>query len=307
MILKLIYNLLMSKLISLELFFIDGKPDGMLTVEVFGWTGRILVLPRTRLIDALKREESSYAGVYILLGDKDEEMLAYIGEGESIKERIRQHDSKKDWWTKAVLITSAANNLNKAHVRYIEARLIQEGRKANNTKLDNGTNPPLPSLNEASIANMEEFIERILMVLPTVQVDLFVSKIKTDRPQQMTSSDENPIFELTLKKEGVKATAILNYHEFVVQQGSLARGNYIGDRSDKSHYWKLYDKLIEQGVLVKHEDSDNLVFTKSYAFSSTSAAGAVCNGRSTAGPLAWKVQGTKQTYRDWEIERLARD
>ena len=85
----------MSKLISLELFFIDGKPDGMLTVEVFGWTGRILVLPRTRLIDALKREESSYAGVYILLGDKDEEMLAYIGEGESIKERIRQHDSKK--------------------------------------------------------------------------------------------------------------------------------------------------------------------------------------------------------------------
>ncbi len=298
----------MSKLISLELFFIDGKPDGMLTVEVFGWTGHILVLPRTRLIDALKREESSYAGVYILLGDKDEEMLAYIGEGESIKDRIRQHDLNKNWWTKAVLITSAANNLNKAHVRYIEARLIQEGRKAKNTKLDNGTNPPLPkSLNEASIANMEEFIGRILMVLPAVQVDLFVSKIKTDRPQQMTSSDENPIFELTLKKEGVKATAILDDGEFVIQQGSLARGEYIGKRVDKTHYWKLYDKLIEQGVLVKHEDSDNLVFTKSYAFSSTSAAGAVCNGRSTAGPLAWKVQGTKQTYRDWEIERLARD
>lgn len=297
----------MSKLISLELFFIDGKPDGMLTAEVFGWTGHILVLPRTRLVDALKRKESSYTGVYILLGDKDEEPLAYIGEGESIAKRIKQHDSKKDWWTKAVLVTSTANNLNKAHVRYMEARLIQEGIKANNTKLENGTSPPLPSLNESSMANMEDFIERLLMALPAVQVDLFVSKVKTDGPQQMTSSDENPIFELTLKKEGVKATAILNYHEFVVQQGSLARGEYIGKRSDKAHYWKLYDKLIEQGILVKHEDSDNLVFTKSYAFSSTSAAGAVCNGRSTAGPLAWKVQGTKQTYRDWEIERLARN
>ena len=70
--------------ISLELFFIDGKPDGMLTAEVFGWTGHILVAPRTRLPEALKRKESSYTGVYILLGEQDEEPLAYIGEGESI-------------------------------------------------------------------------------------------------------------------------------------------------------------------------------------------------------------------------------
>jgi hypothetical protein len=94
----------MSKLISLELFFINGKPDGMLTAEVFGWTGHILVLPRTKLVDALKRKESSYTGVYILLGDKDEEPLAYIGEGESIAKRIKQHDSKKDWWTKPLVL-----------------------------------------------------------------------------------------------------------------------------------------------------------------------------------------------------------
>jgi len=297
----------MSKLISLELFFIDGKPDGMLTVEAFGWTGHILVLPRTRLIDALKREESSYTGVYILLGEKDDEPLAYIGEGESISKRIKQHDSKKDWWTKAVLITSTANNLNKAHVRYMEARLIQEGIGADNIKLDNGTSPPLPSLNESSMANMEEFISQLLMALPAVQVDLFVSKVKVDKPKQTTHYDEGPIFELTLKKEGVKATAILDDGEFVIQQGSLARGEYIGKRIDKTHYWKIYDKLVEQGILVKHGSSDNLVFTESYAFSSTSAAGAVCNGRSTSGPIAWKVQGTKQTYREWEAEKLAKD
>jgi len=297
----------MSKLISLELFFIDGKPDGMLTVEVFGWTGHILVLPRTRLVDALKRKESSYTGVYILLGEKDDEPLAYIGEGESISKRIKQHDSKKDWWTKAVLITSTANNLNKAYVRYMEARLIQEGIGADNIKLDNGTSPPLPSLNESSMANMEEFIGQLLMALPAVQVDLFVSKVKVDKPKQTTHYDESPIFELTLKKEGVKATAILDDGEFVIQQGSLARGEYIGKRIDKTHYWKIYDKLVEQGILVKHGSSDNLVFTESYAFSSTSADGAVCNGRSTSGPIAWKVQGTKQTYREWEAEKLAKD
>jgi hypothetical protein len=28
---------------SLELYFIDGKPDGMLTAEVFNWTGHVLM------------------------------------------------------------------------------------------------------------------------------------------------------------------------------------------------------------------------------------------------------------------------
>lgn len=54
---------------SLELYFIDGKPDGLLTAEVFNWTGHILMAPRTQLANALKRPEARRTGVYILLGD----------------------------------------------------------------------------------------------------------------------------------------------------------------------------------------------------------------------------------------------
>jgi molecular chaperone GrpE (heat shock protein) len=291
---------------TLELFFIDGKPDGMLTAEVFGWTGHILVAPRTRLSDALKRVESSYTGVYILLGELEDEPLAYIGEGENIAHRIKSHDAKKDWWTKVVLITSAANNLHKAHAQYLESRLVQEGIMTANTKLENNTNPALPSISEAAQANMEAFINQLLMVLPAVRIDLFTSKAKSDKPsttKQSMSTQDSPVFELTLKKEGVKATAILEDGEFVVQKGSLARSEYIGDRSNKSYYWKLYDKLISQGVLI--DQGKHKVFAQSYAFASTSAAGAVCNGRSTAGPIAWKVKGTKKAYREWEAESLA--
>lgn len=290
---------------TLELFFIDGKPDGMLTAEVFGWTGHILVAPRTRLADALKRTESSYTGVYILLGEHEEEPMAYIGEGENIANRIKSHDAKKDWWTRVVLITSAANNLHKAHVQYLEARLVSEGNKAANTKLENSTNPSLASLSEAAQANMESFIDQLLMVLPAIRVDLFTSKAKPDKPTPSNDQQtkESPIFELTLKKEGIKATAILEDGEFVVQKGSLARAEYIGDRSEKSYYWKHHDKLVEQGILEDH--GKNKIFTKSYAFPSTSAAGAVCNGRSTAGPIAWKVKGTGQTYKEWEAANLA--
>lgn len=290
---------------TLELFFIDGKPDGMLTAEVFGWTGHILVAPRTRLADALKRTESSYTGVYILLGEHEDEPMAYIGEGENIANRIKSHDAKKDWWTRVVLITSAANNLHKAHVQYLEARLVSEGIKASNTKLENSTNPTLASLSEAAQANMEAFIDQLLMVLPAIRVDLFTSKAKPDKPAPSKNSEtqESPVFELTLKKEGIKATAIIEDGEFVVQKGSLARAKYIGDRSEKSYYWKHHDTLVEKGILQDHEK--NKIFTQSYAFPSTSAAGAVCNGRSTAGPIAWKVKGTGQTYKEWEAANLA--
>lgn len=290
---------------TLELFFIDGKPDGMLTAQVFGWTGHILVAPRIRLADALKRPESSYTGVYILLGEHEDEPLAYIGEGENIANRIKSHDAKKDWWTRVVLITSAANNLHKAHVQYLEARLVSEGIKAANKKLQNNTNPTLPSLSEAAQANMESFIDQLLMILPAIRVDLFTSKAKPDKPNSIQNKEaqETPVFELTLKKEGIKATAILEDGEFIVQKGSLARGEYIGDRSEKTSYGKLHRKLVEQGIL--HDHGQNKIFVQSYAFSSTSAAGAICNGRATAGPIAWKVNGTGQSYKEWEAANLA--
>ena len=102
---------------SLELYYIDGRPDGMVTAELFNWTGHVLMFPRTQLSAALTRGESSYAGIYLLLGDQNGEPFAYIGEGEDIGARIRQHDVRKEWWTSAVLVTASANKLNKAHVR----------------------------------------------------------------------------------------------------------------------------------------------------------------------------------------------
>lgn len=82
---------------SLELFFIDGKPDGLLTAEVFNWTDHILMTPRTQISEALKRKEARYTGIYLLFGENDGEPLTYIGEGEDVSDRIRTHDIKKDW------------------------------------------------------------------------------------------------------------------------------------------------------------------------------------------------------------------
>lgn len=285
---------------SLELFFVDGNPDGLLTAEVFNWTGHVLSLPRTQLAKAMQREEAKFTGVYILLGEINGDDTAYIGEGENIAERIKSHDSRKDWWTRVVLITSKANSLHKAHVQYLESRLIEIAKRANNTNLENNTEPRLPSVNEASKANMEQFLDFLNIVLPAIKVDVFQDHKK--QAVQESFDEEKVRFELNLKREGITAHATLVGSEFMVEKGSHARANWVG--ADGTSYWKLFKDLHEKGIIA--DINGVMQFTENYVFSSTSAAAAVITGRATSGPASWKEMSTGKVYKDWEQDSLKR-
>lgn len=294
---------------SLELFFIDGKPDGMLTAEVFNWTGHILMTPRTQISEALKRKEARYTGTYILLGENPDGPLAYIGEGEDISYRIKNHDTAKDWWTSALLITTAGNNLNKAHVKYLESRLIEEARRIGKIPLENGTIPTRPSLSEASQANMEAFLAYIVMILPALCIDFLLANTrpqqKTVRPTQDLQEYGEPVFELLTKKHGIKATAKLENGEFVVHRDSIARLSWEGTESH--NYRTLFDQLVSTGMHNISEDGKHRIFSENYAFKSPSAAGAVLNGRAPNGQEAWKTRDTGISYRQWEAEQLEKN
>ena len=288
---------------SLELYFIDGKADGMLTAEVFNWTGHVLMAPRTQISDALSRKEASYTGIYILIGERGGESLAYIGEAEDIGNRIRSHGTNKDWWDIAVIVTSAANNLNKAHVKYLEARLVQLARAVGRVPLDNSNTPGLPGLSEAGQSNMEVFLDYLLMVLPALRVDLFLSHrrpaMSTTRRTEQEGSQE---FELNARMHDLKATAVLEGSDFVVQKGSQARSDW-SEGSSEHHYGRLHAELVRTGVL--RQEDGHRVFAEDYAFRSPSAAAAVVNGRPASGPTEWKVKGENRTYKEWEADRLA--
>ena len=114
-----------SKGRSLELYFIDGRHDGMVTASVpFQWTGQVLMTSRNQISEALKRPETKRTGVYLLMGDLGNGPQIYIGETEDISQRIKDHTDKKDWWTSAIMITDTGDELNKAHVKYLESRLV---------------------------------------------------------------------------------------------------------------------------------------------------------------------------------------
>lgn len=286
--------------LSLDLYFIDGHPDGMLTAEIFNWTGHVLITPRTQLKKALARKEAGYTGVYVLTGEQSGEAYAYIGEAEDIGARIKNHDTNKDWWTTAILITSAANTLNKAHAKYLESRLIEQAQIAARVRLANGNAPGLPGLSESAQANMENFLHNVLMVLPAVRVDVFISHARPAHKAIATAA--TPRFELSSKKHGVKAAAVQVEEAFEVEAGSTARQNWGGIGTEGSGYALLHAELRQSGVL--QPQGDFCVFTKNYAFKSPSAAASVVLGRTSNGTLDWRVAGSEITYKQWEAQQL---
>lgn len=283
---------------SLELFFVNGNPDGILAAKVFNWTGHILKAPRTQIKEALSRPEARHTGIYLLLGENNGEPFAYVGEGEVIADRIKQHEINRGWWETVIFISTAANELNKAHIRYLESRVINLAQAARVYALDNGNSPALPRLAEAVVANMEEFLDRLQLVLPAIGVPLLVNRVvqESKRPddEETASLVETVQFILRSPKRQVTAHARISEGQFVVLAGSQAAA-WTGVHTT---YSVLSEKLTRDGVI--NNQASPGVFTVDYAFSSPSAAAAVCLGRAANGRTEWVDESSDRTYGDLE-------
>ncbi|MFJ4263435.1 GIY-YIG nuclease family protein [Paenarthrobacter nicotinovorans] len=290
---------------QVRLFLVDGSPGGMLTAEIMNWTGHIMAASRSDLAELLKREEVKRTGVYLLLGDDPKGSFSnaiYIGEADEVGERLRIHNRSegkggKDFWNRAIILTSKDANLTKAHARYLESRFISIAKDAGRSFVTNGTAPvPLP-LPEADVSDMEQFIEHARIVLPVLGVDAMrvVQTLTNLEPASADSASKSPIFEMAVTSEGILARAQETDNEFVVLAGSTARRGWIGSSIG---YSKLHETLVSDGVLVSN--GSNLAFTKNYVFKSPSAAAAVITGRATNGRVTWKDPSTGLTYGQWQ-------
>ncbi|MBB0990777.1 GIY-YIG nuclease family protein [Dietzia sp. SLG510A3-30A2] len=296
---------------SVRLFLADGTPGGLLTAEIMNWTGHVVAAPRSDLAALLKRPEATRTGIYILLGDDPDSLggqMAYIGEGDDVSKRLYQHarsedQNGKDFWDRAIVLTSKDTNLTKAHARYLESRFITLALQASRARLTNGTTPPPIVLPEADVSDMEYFIEQAKIVLPVLGVNIFRSPTTTPtvpHTEVAGTRADSPIFEMTLKKSGITATAQEVDGEFTVLEGSSARLKWTGGEGHS--YTSLRAKLERDGTLVPTPDGAAMRFTCNHVFASPSAAAAIVAGRSANGRTEWLVQGGRRTYGQWETE-----
>jgi len=274
------YNSSMSTSATIKLFLPYGDPKRLRTAEVSNWTGKALAAPRTEFDDLLRREELDRSGVYFLLGNHPNTgaPLAYIGEAEVIRERLRQHRSK-EFWVSVVVFGSKDENLTKAHIRYLEARLMEESKAAGRYELEN-TNMTGAKLPESDREDMEVFLGRIRQVLPILGSDILTPIVGSYVP----GSTEDLLYCIN---KGASATGRRTETGFVVFADSTAVLTERRSAATRSRYVvDLRKKLVSEGILSKV--ADWLVFTKDTEFNSPSQAASVIHGGSANGLTAWK-------------------
>lgn len=290
---------------SVRLFLAEGTPTGILTAEIVNWTGHILSAPRTKLETALKRDELKKTGVYILYGSPlDSDLpLVYVGEGDDISLRLASHsrDESKSYWERFVAVTNKDLNLTKAHVKYLEGRLITLLKEAKKSNVANKTDPSFDRLPEADISDMESFLDELQLVLPVVGVDFFRRASSLPTSPSSDSTENNPTFTLRHEKKGISATAKEIDGEFVLIAGSQ------GDLNESvSFHEKLKSLRVQQMTAgkIKRIGSHNFVLVDDIAFSSPSAASVFLFGTSRNGRTDWLVEGASVNYGEWKDSLL---
>jgi len=273
---------------SIKIFLIDGDPNGRMSCELSNWSGKAYKIPRIKIKDCTDRNDLSSPGVYLLFGkDNDGKDQVYIGEAESILQRLNQQ-LKKEFWNETIVFISKDDNLNKAYIQYLENRLYEIAKLTNRYKVKNSVTPTQPTISELDIAEMEEFIEYIKMLVNTLGHKVFEEK------REFKSKQKRATF-IIKGARGADAQGEQTSDGFVVLKGSKAAVSTAS--SMFSIFVTLRQRLIDEGVLLNK--GDYMEFTDDYIFSSPSTAATMVMGRVANGLSEWKSKDGK-TLKEFE-------
>lgn len=256
---------------TITTYLIDGDPKGAQYVLISNKICKMVVVPRANLSIVNQREELQTPAFYILLGEDDAmKPEAYIGETENFKERVRDHDSKKTFWQKALVFVSSNGAMTKADVQYLEYLAMSEAKKANRFSLDgNKQTPKAPNLPEHQKDSMDEFFEDIKFLASFIGCNVF----------DVVKAQDKHLFHT--KSRGCNASGFYDGSGFTVLKGSV-----VANSSVPSLVWKdKRAKLLNEYTKSKN---DRLILDSDKTFSSPSTAADFCIGSSNNGWLVWK-------------------
>lgn len=292
---------------SINLFLMDGKADGRIKCTLANWTGIAYKIPRTDIDLCRDREDLKQSGVYFLFGVSDEtgENIVYIGQagerknGEGILYRLQEHkrNPDKDYWTEAVVFTTANNSFGPTEISYLEHRFCKLAKDAKRYKVKNGNDPTPGHITEEKECELEEFIEYAQLIMGTLGHKVFI-------PLQGTvmAEDDNPLSiaveqELHLKHSKIKASGKRTSDGFVVLKGSqvAVTESKSCPGTIRNLRQKYADKISADGKL-----------TEDIGFSSPSAAAGFVSYSSVNGLIAW-VSDDGKTLKDLENNSLTEE
>ena len=252
-------------------YLIDGEPTGTKYAFISNKLCQMFVVPRSNLSYLNTQEKLQKPAFYILLGENDDtKPQAYIGETENFKERVKDHDSKKTFWQKALIFISQAADMTKADVQYLEYKAIAEAKKTNTFVLpENKQTPKEPNLPEHQKDTMDDFFEDVKFLSSFIGCNIFESI----QPKSIH------LFYAKGKKYDAKG--------FYSSDGfTILKNSVIAPAMTPSFTWKeKREAILKECTII---DREKIVLTSDKTFPSPSTAASFCLGRSCNGWTEWK-------------------
>lgn len=279
---------------KLTVYMLDGTATGPKTVEIGNWSGKAVFAPRAFLKGLLSRSEFATQGIYLLQSqspDGQYDASVYIGEAEELATRLKQHISERDFES-VVCFSSKDDTLTKAHIKFLEAKLIQLAKDANTSRVENNNSPRGAKLSEADTSDMDYFIEQIKLILPVVGIHALVPAAPHSAPPINHAPGQR---EFKIKSSTLSASMVEIDGAFIVRAGSEA--SLTTSKSIAPGWLNIRKKLQDAGIL--KAESDRYVFTEDARFASPSAASSVVLGRQAPGPVSW-MSADGRTYKDYQ-------
>lgn len=229
---------------SIELFLANGTADSLIIAELSNWNGKAIKIPRIEVSEC-KRDDIKEPGVYFLFcKEEDNTDSVYIGESENVKERLVQHirdysaEKEKYYWTTAVIFIG--RDLNKAHIRYLEDRLVSEARLAKRYEILTKSTYGKTVLKESQIAAMEEFIDNIRVLINALGYKVLEPMVINDKDS--LGDDEKYYMSIG----SAHAEGLVTTEGFVLLAGAVINEK-VSEKSLSKGAVALRKKLLIQG------------------------------------------------------------
>lgn len=265
---------------TIQIFLPGGDPQGVRVAELTTRIVQVFEVPRILLPEFFKMPESSQVALYFLTGSEGDgsDPRVYVGQTGDLRTRLADHNQKKDFWQKALVLISRTNSLTQTHTLFLEWHCLQATKAAGRYVVENGNSGSKPQTPAPLEADCLEIFDTGKTLLATLGFPIFDSVVSTGRPPK---GDE----QFFCTSAGINGRGLYTPEGFVVLQGSVGRRANVPSIVGTSDE-RFRQKLIETGVM--REVGETVVFEKDHLFNSPSMALIALIGRTANGWREWK-------------------
>lgn len=239
----------------INLLLSDGSLSGIMRVEDSSWyLGELYSAPRDKIDELVNNNACNKFGIYFLLSSD----TVYVGQSIHLKKRIKEHILGKDWWEKAVLLTTKDDSFSNDDIDYLESVLINKAFQLGTLDVDNKTKGNFAKVNDFRREILNQYLDEALFLIALIGNNVFINnKTKFKTKNLITPAKPLPAnqVEMRAKREVIS---------FVKEQGIKIGKNvsYAKLQEKKNCFWinPLVDFLNKDWWLLLNDQVNKNIY-----------------------------------------------